>query len=143
MTVDERLEDDHRVAGRRGIALEAPGRVVTEVQSLKLPRDLIDIGVGPTLPGVDRFAHVARERGSQPMGLGFHMVPNRAVDVIELEQCGGHRATTGQPRLRRPPEPLAEESTEPRDAWSEVVRPVDDLAPAEPSRTIPLLVVPM
>ena len=82
-------------------------RVMTEINSGKLPHELLDIEIATQMP---KTHGALREFGQQPAPLTLHLqdlVPDPALNVIELKEARRDRTSARQPRALRPSEPIA------------------------------------
>ncbi len=103
------------------------GGMMTQVDAAKFPHELVHIEVSPKMSQLDGALN---EFGQREAPLTFHLenlVPDAALDVVELEQSCRHRTASRQPRALRPSEPIANQSPQ---AWKTFVglhRRLDDM----------------
>ena len=81
--------------------------VMTQIDAAELPHELIHVELAAKMSERDRALN---ELGQREAPLTFHLedlVPDAALDVVELEQAGRHRTSSRQTRALRPSEPVA------------------------------------
>src|SRR6267143_2465826 len=81
--------------------------VMTQINRAELPDELVNLEI---LAQVSELDGALNEFDQHAAKLGFHfqnLVPDAAVNVIELEQTRGHRTAAGQAGALRPAEPVA------------------------------------
>ena len=103
------------------------GGVMTQVNAAKLPHELVNIEVPPEMSQRDGAMN---EFGQREAPLTFHLedlIPDAALDVVELEQACSHRTASRQPRALRPSEPIANQRLEAGKTFVGRHRRLDDM----------------
>jgi hypothetical protein len=103
------------------------GRVMTQVNAAKLPHELIHIEVAPEMTNVHGALN---EFGQREAPLTLHLenlVPDAALDVVELEQSCCHRTSPRQPCTLSPSEPVAYERLQTGKTFVGFYRGLDDM----------------
>ncbi len=101
-------------------------RVMPEINSGELPHELLDIEIATQM---SKTHGLLNEFGQQTAPLTFHLedlVPDPALDVIELEQARRHRTPARQPGPLRPSEPIADQRPQAGKAFSGLHRRLDN-----------------
>jgi len=102
-------------------------RVMTQINSAKLPHELVDIEIVTQVPQLDASLDESGERAT-PLVLQFKdLVPDLPLDVIEFEKTRRHRTSSGQPGALRPSEPIANQGLQAREAFGCTHRGLDDV----------------
>jgi len=110
--IEERLKCRIRPAVSIRGSQETMCRVMAEIDSAKLPNELIHIEVSTQVSSIDGLPD---KLAQQLAPLAFHcqyLVPDRALYVIELEEAGGYRASARQAGSLCPPEPVVNQSAQ-------------------------------
>ncbi len=103
------------------------GGVMTQVDAAKFPHELVHIEVPPEMSQIDGALN---EFGQREAPLTFHLedlVPDAALDVVELKQTCRHRTASRQARPLRPSEPVANESLQARKTFVGFHRRLDNM----------------
>src|SRR2546427_10449550 len=100
---------------------------MTQIDTTQFPDELRDIEIRTEMPQRDGLMHQLRQQAAPFPLHGEHLLPHRAVHVIEFEQGSRHRAAARQARPRGPPEPVLDEGLETWQPFSGPHRWSDDL----------------
>ena len=102
-------------------------RVMTQINAGELPHELFDIEIATQM---SKTHGTRNEFGQQAAPLTFHfqdLVPDPALDVVELEQTSRHRASARQARALRPSEPIADQRPQARKSFCGFHRRLDNM----------------
>src|SRR5260370_42554557 len=86
------------------------------------------------MPQVSEIDRALNEVGQQDAPLTFHfqdLVPDPALDVIELEQTSRHWTSSGKAGALRPSEPIANQRPQAREPFDGLHRGLDDMSHRE------------
>src|SRR5260370_15407936 len=86
------------------------------------------------MPQVSEIDRALSEVRQQDAPLTFHfqdLVPDPALDVIELEQTSRHRTSSGKAGALRPSEPIAYQRPQARESFDGLHRGLDDMSHRE------------